>query len=706
MKLRMYWVHSVCAVALAAAWNLCPALPVMAAQADSVASTHGTGDRYAQMLSQLKAEIERALPKVDAQKIAAYDQARKAEEAAEKRVEQAQSAFGEINKARGLIGHANWWIGDAKKNVAKAQDALKKAKTDAERQAAKKTIDEQTQRMHDGEEALKERQAALDKAEKNEPKLTGELNAAKDALAKAKASTLSAFDALGLNAFLAGDSLDTKLIKFEVLFGGTPQGFSEFAQQGEAQRQLIEKLLSDNDLMKQMVMADGPTGGNYGKAMEIYTAIQHASPKAGEGVLQRLALAIALEHAQPIKQGNAKNDVDAPAIIDPVKRYLAYEKAYLNSELDPAFKDLSTWDLRFVVDGDEPDETLAWGREMLRNYRPDHITNNDYKWRYVGSVASEIRYGSDDNKYDQPDLQNYQNILKNGGVCGRRAFFGRFILRAFGIPTTARPQSGHAALVHWTPDGWVVNLGAGWGSGWTKTRYKDDLDFLATTQARADMAAYIQVKRAQWIGDVKGEKPVFGFNEKAQPGFWYGVSLSKQREIIQHTKTLAAAGEELGESNSSDIGAAGSDQTISEADRKITVDSHGVITIPAAACSDPVKSTGKIIFMPSDAGGMQLHYSRNGGGSFEYTLDAPAAGRYALVAKVVTPSWQQHLMLTVNGANPPIDIELPFTVGMWGQTQPAVVELVKGKNVLSFTRRSDGQAKGFSISHFTLTPVK
>ena len=38
-----------------------------------------------------------------------------------------------------------------------------------------------------------------------------------------------------------------------------------------------------------------------------------------------------------------------------------------------------------VVNGDEPDEILAWGREMLRNYRPDHIYNPDYGWRYVGS---------------------------------------------------------------------------------------------------------------------------------------------------------------------------------------------------------------------------------------------------------------------------------------------------------------------------------
>jgi hypothetical protein len=84
---------------------------------------------------------------------------------------------------------------------------------------------------------------------------------------------------------------------------------------------------------------------------------------------------------------------------------------------------------------------IRWGREMLRNYRPDIATNPDYGWRYVQAVATDVKYGSGDQKYDRPELQHYQNIIMNGGICGRRAFFGRFILRAFGIPTTARPSA-------------------------------------------------------------------------------------------------------------------------------------------------------------------------------------------------------------------------------------------------------------------------
>jgi hypothetical protein len=42
--------------------------------------------------------------------------------------------------------------------------------------------------------------------------------------------------------------------------------------------------------------------------------------------------------------------------VDPIRRYLNYEVAYLQGELDTNLELLSTWELRFVVDGPEPDK--------------------------------------------------------------------------------------------------------------------------------------------------------------------------------------------------------------------------------------------------------------------------------------------------------------------------------------------------------------
>jgi len=145
-----------------------------------------------------------------------------------------------------------------------------------------------------------------------------------------------------LNKFLAGDALDAKFSEYVVLLEATPQGLAEFAQRGKEQAALVEKMLADADLMKQMLVADGAKAkregrgygpAQYGRAMKIYTDIRKASKKAATGVLQRLALAIGLEHAVPIGQANPKAYTDAPATVNPVKRYLHYEKAYLDGEL-------------------------------------------------------------------------------------------------------------------------------------------------------------------------------------------------------------------------------------------------------------------------------------------------------------------------------------------------------------------------------------
>lgn len=699
-----------CAVALSMSMSCIPTTFAAKKKAEQITLT-ATGKKletkYRQQLESLKTELTRILPPVSSQKKNSFTEAREAEITATKQIEEARKKMGEINSAKGLVGHAKGkWIGGANKGIASAEAKLKKAKTTAEREEAKKELAHWQQNKKDGEAALKERQAKLDAALKNKDKYEKTLKEAEQTLADSKAATIAAVKNLGLTGSLSSNKLDGKLARYSILAEATPAKLAAFAQQGKEQEELIDKMLSSDDLLVQMAVADGAKGGNYGRAMEIYSKIWQASDKVAEGPLRRLALAISLEHATPVKQRNAEAKKDAPEFVDPVKRYLHYEKALLAGELDPAFKNLTTWDYRMVVDGEEPDEILAWGREMLRNYRPDHVTTKDYRWRYVALVRSDIKYGSQDNKYDKPDLQFFQNILMNGGICGRRAFIGRFVLRAFGIPTTARPQRGHGALVHWTPDGWVPCLGAGWGSGWTKTRYDRCNDFLANTQARMAGEPFMMVKRAQWMGDVAGENPVYGLSSKNKPGFWYGTSLYLQKGVIESAKakTIAAVGKDIGEANETKEHVEIAKVKITEKDRKISVDSKGVITIPAAATSKPTKSSGKILFLDSVLGGKQLHYSRTGGHqSFEYTFEAPAAGKYQLTARVVTPSWRQNLLVSANEAKEKVELPLPHTVGLWDTTEAVIIELNKGKNVLSFSR--EGDVKGVTIKDFILTPT-
>lgn len=668
-------------------------------------STQDLEARYTAQMEETRSKILGSLPEIEAGTREAFLEAHRIEKAAKEEIKAAEARLGEISTAEALVNHAKGkWIGGADRGIAEAKKKLAAATTEEEKKAAEADLAHWEQNRREGEEALEERQAKLDEAEAQRPEIEADLAEARAALEAACRGTALALENLGAETFLGSARLDADLARYQVLMEATPAGLAAFASKGNAERRLIDEMLADGDILVQMAVADGALESNYGRAMEIYSEIQDTSPKASRGALQRLALAIALEHATPRPQRNAVGLTDAPEHVDPVARYQHYEAAFLAEELDPAFDSHSVWDYRMVVDGEEPDEILAWGREMLRNYRPDHVVKDDYRWRYVDAVRTEVRYGSQDNKYDKEELQFFQNILMNGGVCGRRAFFGRFILRAFGVPTTARPSRGHAALAHWTPDGWVVCLGGGWGAGWTKTRYDRDLDFLATTQARATGDSYLQVKRAQWVGDVMGETRCYGFL-KGEPQFWNAVSLYTQRSLIEGAEVLAAVGEDIGEANETAEKIPIIKVKMTESDLKPTVGDRGVITIPASATSNPTRSTGKIVFMDSVLGGKQLHYSRNGGHQpFEYTFEAPAAGTYSLTARVVTPSWKQSLQLTVNGAGESVDIPLPFTVGMWDTTEGIEIELAEGTNVLRFTR--EGEAKGVTIKDFTLTPTR
>ncbi|MGB1927304.1 MAG: hypothetical protein ACPHL6_12270, partial [Rubripirellula sp.] len=423
-----------------------------------------------------------------------------------------------------------------------------------------------------------------------------------------------------IQELIQSEALDDDLVRFVLLREATPSGLARFAQKGSAERGLVDQLLANTELIREMLLADGAKAersrnvlgpAQYGRCIEIYHDIQKSRQFDESALSHRLALAISLEHAVPIEQSNPESDTTASDLVDPVSRFEHYQSAYRGGQLDRSFGRLTTWELRMVVDGDEPDETLSWGREMLRNFRPDHVLDPSDGWRYVSIVGSNVKYGSECVKNDRPELQKYQNILMNGGVCGRRAFFGRFILRAFGVPTIARPSRGHGALAHWTPDGWVVNLGGGWGAGWTNTLYKDDVDFLKNTQARANAVAFAEVKRAHWIGDLFDEPRVYGYSQ-GDPGFWNRVALRRQQEIIDQGSlvTLEALGEELAEADepvSSQVRDVSDDALESN---QIRVTEGGEIVVPAAAYLRESSRPKEVLAMNRFDGGTQVFLPR------------------------------------------------------------------------------------------------
>ena len=516
-------------------------------------------------------------------------------------------------------------------------------------------------------------------------------------------------------ALLASDALDSNLMKIAILRHGTPAGLAEFAQQSDSHKALIDNLLADEVLMRQVLAAGGANGGEYGEAMEVYAAILEASERAREAgtIFQKLALGTALH--QPWLDHEKKGSVNGVVFTDhkipdgQVARYLHYEKAYLNKELDPAFKDFNAWECRFITNDPYSNEELTWGRKMLRNFRPDHITNPDHTWRYVGMVKSDFPYCS--TRHDPSLGLPQQEALALGGICGRRAFFGRFITRAFGIPARRSTQTGHAAMNMWTPDGWVVRLGAWWSMNWCGPQ--GGLDFLLDSQAR-EFPEYIQVLRAQWIGDALGEEDVSLRHYGQGGGFWNGLAFYKKRAMVEDHEA-AAAGEELaglteeearllGESDRI-LGKEGAKEIKIPAEfKKVRIAKDGTLTIPAVACSSPSNNMNKVAFLKSWDKGMQLHYQRLGNRPeiLRYTVEVPAAGKYELTLNVCTVSQKYEVIARLNRRTL-VNTILPYTKGSWELTEPKTVELREGRNSIQLTFRAPN--RGVSIKEFRLKPL-
>ena len=186
------------------------------------------------------------------------------------------------------------------------------------------------------------------------------------------AESLSATQTLlkQIDPFLSEDALDAKLIRVAILRHGTPEGLAEFAQQGAEEKALLDKLFSDDMLMKEMLKSGGANGGEYGEAMQVYTAILNASDRAKEpGILHNLALGTALH--QPWLAGKERGSINGLVFTDnenpdgQVDRYLHYEKAFLDGELDPAFENFSAWECRFITNDPYTNEELSWARQRL-----------------------------------------------------------------------------------------------------------------------------------------------------------------------------------------------------------------------------------------------------------------------------------------------------------------------------------------------------
>jgi len=502
-----------------------------------------------------------------------------------------------------------------------------------------------------------------------------------------------------IDAFLVGEKALPIMAKFALLTHVTPTRLAEFAQNGEEEKALIDKLLNDDKLVVQAMTLGGASGGNYGQAMRSYTAIQKASERSHEGFFQVWALAVSLQYT-----GDTYVYPDVPAAESLVKYYLNYLKAYDDGILDPAFSKIggTGWNYRFVFPDSYTLEDIDWMRKVLRNYRPDH-TRLEYRWRYCRIVRSDIPYTSNVDRSGMPaELSNIQKFFLKGGICGPRAFVGQISGYAFGIPSRRAPSPGHGAMAHWTPDGWTTVLGPHFYFC-KNINGMPPMDFLLESQAQQDPQGFQQALMCKWLGQALAEDAPRNYGSSG--GFWRLLGFYKRQAIVedQKIKDIGTTGEELAESNVSSEKEEIAQIEIPEKFRAITVAKDGTITIPVAACKSP-KNGEKILFMESIDGGMQVHYGLIGQRPelLSYTVDVPKAGKYGFTAHVCTVTLERKFLLRVNRRTL-VDIDIPYTKADWMDTKPVELELKEGRNRISFTQYAPN--KGVSIKYFKLKPM-
>jgi hypothetical protein len=312
--------------------------------------------------------------------------------------------------------------------------------------------------------------------------------------------------------------------------------------------------------------------------------------------------------------------------------------------------------------------------------------------------------------------------------CGPRAWYGRFINKAFGIPTWGVRQTGHAAVLRWTHNvHWDICLGANVEkSYWDGDRC--GWDFQLETQARnyctSEMDHMYQVQRLEWMAllynekgdsvrqrsvpDVKSPWHALAFLQRYRLSRLHGLTNyvfrfePSEPDTVPHNQTLTLHQKQ---------------QQNAIASEAVTYD--GVtdsLIIPASVLSGGTTSN-KVTVMPSFLGGQQVFVKEDA--TIEYTVNVPAEwkatshGRqYSLTCRVATAHRsEQPIAVTVvseggsDKSNSSSSIVLPYTTGVWAETDPVAVTIESATSITIRLSRPN-QPFGFSIKDLRLTPVR
>lgn len=404
-------------------------------------------------------------------------------------------------------------------------------------------------------------------------------------------------------------------------------------------------------------------------------------------IYKKIALACALELAAGTRQ------FDSSIEIDPLQRYKHFEEAHRKGELDPAFPHFSVWEMRQIVNCDAPDEQMKWIRDTVMNYVPHVTFITDPKLRYTYILESDVRIRK---PTWTGSPRTYQMILSGGGNQSINSWFGRFLLKSFGLPTWGAKERKFEGYCRWTPEGWEPMNGAQWETcSW---QGKSGQDFKVEIEARnkaPQQEYWKKLVTLQSLADlIDGDPNSIPDYEKDvlhPERLWRSLSIISMELLFQTEPEVKRTFERKGRNlvktrNEKYLELYELDKPEAEVS---VVD--GVITIPAGRHGF---QAGNIMVIDSFTGGKQMNFLADGTAEYEISEEAPAK-KYKMKLEVCTVSAKQTpLTVKIDDSDEnQVMVKIPYTKGVWEFTNPVDIELSPGMTIrLSRPRGSMGLA--------------
>jgi len=514
------------------------------------------------------------------------------------------------------------------------------------------------------------------------------------------------------------------LVKGAIISQATPKKLADFASKGKQNKKLLKRLFGDTQLMKEMLHHGGASKYEYGEAIRIFVdcmevdkpSKKKSSEEKGRDydvddddsadddfeddewskVHRKIALACALELASPIYEFDTSNTVD------PVARYKHFVDAHRAGELDSAFPYFSVWEMRQIVNCDAPNDQMSWCRKMVMNYVPHLTCLTDVNLRYVYLLHSDVR-NRKPTWTGSP--RTYPMVLSGGGNESVNSWFGRFMLKSFGLPSWGSKFRRKEGYTRWTPEGWVALNGADWDNcSW---RGKTGKDFKTEVEARNKAPPEEYFKRLvtlQCLADIiDGDPNQIPEEEKDvlhPQRMWRSMAIVSMELLFQTepevvrtfrreftgtgTALVVTNGEKYLEKFQENANEAEIKYKKKEDKLVIPASRHGFVG-------------GTTVVIESFDGGKQVNFVADG--DIEYEVPDNVPGKtYNLSFDVCTVSSKQvPLMLKTGDDKEPIEVGIPYTRGEWQKTDGVPVDIQPGA-ILRFSRPKG--SLGLAVKNF------